>query len=271
MDATTAEEAAPLPPASAGPADVAPALEDQEDDTTNAYVARGLGVADVLAADAADDALTRYKKTLLGSCYSAESDEETRRVVVREVRLIVAGRPDIVIDVSNPDAVASSAANRYVFKEGATYELAIACSVHHEVVLGLRWTQAVSRLGLVVDRDAVVLGAYAPRGAAEPYTYRLPAAEWPSGMLARGQYRCVAALCAAASIAHGKSRLDYLRSACGTRGPRDYDSNLPTHAESPASLAVLQCGHDSIRRRQAHLSQLQIQLSNCARMVGEVT
>ena len=176
-----ADAGAPPEPAAATDADAEPAEP--------AYTARGLNLSDALAADAGDEALRRYKQSLLGDAVLLGADAETRRVVIRSVSLVVDGRPPIVLPLATPDEQAASSAARLVVKEGATYVLRLTFTVHREVVLGLRWSHVVTRLGVPVDRDSVVLGAYAPR-VAPPYEFELPATEWPSGMLARGSYRC---------------------------------------------------------------------------------
>lgn len=146
-------------------------------------------LAALAARTEADAALQRYKESLLGGGAAGAADPETRPVVVREIRVLVDGRPDIVLRVGTPEEVAAAAAAPpLVFKEGATYRLRFVFTVHRDVVLGLRFANVVSRLGVPVDRDALVVGAYAPRGPGAPYDFTTPPAEWPAGLLARGSY-----------------------------------------------------------------------------------
>jgi len=146
------------------PPPAAPAADDSEAPEP-AYEARGLGLADALAKDADDAALARYKAALLGGATTTGGprDAETRRVVIHEVALEAEGRPDIVLPLDSATARQAAAATRIVVKEGATTTLRVRFSVHNEVVLALKWSNVVTRLGVPVDRDALVLGAYAPR------------------------------------------------------------------------------------------------------------
>lgn len=153
-------------------------------------VAPPVALATLLQRDSDDAALERYKASLgvsRGGAAAAASDAEARHVVIHELRVCVEGRPDLVLPLATPAEVKATAAARLRVKEGATYTLRVTFSVHREIVLGLRFSNRVFRMGVPVDSDAVVVGAYAPR--AEPYTYDLlSGAEWPSGMLARGAY-----------------------------------------------------------------------------------
>jgi Rho GDP-dissociation inhibitor len=176
---------------------VAPMVEDDGDaPAADGYVPPPpVDLAALAARTEADAALQRYKESLVGSAATAgvsspaSADPETRPVVVREIRVLVDGRPDVVLRVGTPDEVAATAAAPpLVFKEGATYRLRFVFTVHRDVVLGLRFANVVSRLGVPVDRDALVVGAYAPRGADAPYDFTTPPAEWPAGLLARGGY-----------------------------------------------------------------------------------
>jgi Rho GDP-dissociation inhibitor len=102
------------------------------------------------------------------------------------MRIEVDGRPPIVVPLSTPEAVAAAGAAKLVVKEGAAYTTVLEFSVYRDVVLGLKFTNSVSKMGVRVDRASVMVGSYAPRP--EPYEHRLPPGEWPSGMLARGAY-----------------------------------------------------------------------------------
>ena len=177
----TAHGASPSPPlADAGAAESAP---------THGYTpsSHGVDLLTAAAATEADASLAKYKASLLGGVDVAAvaSDAETRRVVIRGLTIMLdpaeGGRPDMCLPLD-------ASPIRLVVKEGATYTLRITFTVHRDIVLGLTFSNRVTRMGLPVDSDTVVLGAYAPR--AEPYVFDLPPAEWPSGMLARGSYGC---------------------------------------------------------------------------------
>lgn len=163
---------------------------DNEIEESDGYKpAAKVDLATIVSKDADDEALARYKASLLGSAADpskAAADAETRHVVIREIRVLVDGRPDLVMKLSTPEEVKEVEGSKLVVKEGATYRLQFVFTVHRDVVLGLKFSNTVYKLGIPVDKDSVVVGAYAPRP--EPYEFTLPPAEWPSGMLARGNY-----------------------------------------------------------------------------------
>lgn len=143
----------------------------------------------ILAKDAEDPALARYKASLLGQAAQASvlaADTEMRRVVIHELRIMVTGRPDIVLPLDTADNIRAVEANRLVVKEGLSFSTKLIFSIHREVCLGLRFSQKVTRLGVTCDTMNQMIGSYPPR--AEPYEFALPVGEWPSGMLGRGTY-----------------------------------------------------------------------------------
>jgi Rho GDP-dissociation inhibitor len=124
---------------------------------------------------------------LLAGAAAVPADPLGRQVVVRELRIVVEGREDIVIPLATPQGVAAAqAAPKLVVKEGCEHVVRVVFSVYGDIVSGLKLTNSVSKLGVRVDRTVIMLGSYAPRP--EPYTFSAPVAEWPSGMLARGTY-----------------------------------------------------------------------------------
>ena len=81
-------------------------------------------------------------------------------VVIHELRIIVADRPDIVLSLDTPEKVLAVESNRLVVKEGLAFSSKLIFSVHHEVVLGLRFTQKVTRLGMTCDTINQMIGSY---------------------------------------------------------------------------------------------------------------
>lgn len=166
---------------------MAASFAEDDDAAVDTYAsATGLGV-EVLAQNSGDESLERYKRTLLAGASAVAADPLGRQVVIRELRIVVEGREDIVIPLATPqDVAAAQAAPKLVVKEGCEHVVRVVFSVYGDIVSGLKLTNTVSKLGVRVDRTALMLGSYAPRP--EPYTFSTPVAEWPSGMLARGAY-----------------------------------------------------------------------------------
>lgn len=117
------------------------------------------------SASCATTALARYKASLLGQAAQAPgalaADPETRRVVIHELRIIVAGRPDIVLPLDTPERVLAVESQRLVVKEGLAFSTKLIFSVHHDVVLGLRFAQKVTRLGVTCDTINIMIGSCA--------------------------------------------------------------------------------------------------------------
>ena len=109
-------------------------------------------------------ALARYKASLLGQATLPAvlaADPETRRVVIHELRIIVAGRPDIVLPLDTPEKVLAVESHRLIVKEGLAFSTKLIFSVHHDVVLGLRFAQKVTRLGVTCDTINIMIGSCA--------------------------------------------------------------------------------------------------------------
>jgi len=140
--------------------------------------------------DADDEALNRWKASLgLASGSSMGDPSDPRKVVILELALEVCDRPDVVIDLSQPTALAQLTSKPFTIKEGAEYSMRVKFRVQHEVISGLRYLQRVKRKGVTVDRGEEMMGSFAPNTHANPvYEKRFSKEEAPSGMLFRGHY-----------------------------------------------------------------------------------
>lgn len=156
-----------------------------------------------------------YKQSLgiKSDAAAASSSDDPRKVVVISLAMEVAGRPDIVMDVSTPGACCFGRFKRpnemfpfsfflvphlsaavaklqqakpVVIKEGTTYTLKLTFKIQHEIVTGLKYLHVVKRMGLAVDKAEEMVGSYGPQVAS--YEKRFPPDEAPSGMMARGTY-----------------------------------------------------------------------------------
>jgi len=136
--------------------------------------------------DQEDESLRKWKESLglVGGASATSSDP--RKVLVQHLAMEVAGRPDVVLDLSTPEAVEATLKSPMTIKEGIEYRLKIKFFIQHEVVSGLKYLQVVKRKGIRVDKTEEMIGSYGP--AAEAYEKKFLAEEAPSGMLARGHY-----------------------------------------------------------------------------------
>lgn len=141
-------------------------------------------LAEIASQDADDESLRRYKEALLGNFQG--DPNETRRVVLLKLSVVVDGREDICLDLSGD--LSKFKENPIVMKEGTSYKVKIDFRTPNEIVSGLRLMTKVYRKGIVVDKQNHMVGSYGPKP--EPHEFFTPAEEAPSGMIARGKYTC---------------------------------------------------------------------------------
>ena len=163
--------------------------DDAEGSGARAAPTASGSVAVLLAVDAGDESLRRYKASLLGAAAGSASAAPGARVTVHCLRLQVAGRPPIELACGDAAARAAlAAAPPLVVAEGAEYAPSLLFTVEgSDVVLGLVLRTVISNgLGIPLERQRHMLGSYPPDGAR--VEAELPRAAWPAGMLARGTY-----------------------------------------------------------------------------------
>ena len=107
-----------------------------------------------------------------------------RQVIVQKLALIVDGRPDTELDLTQD--LKEIAKKKFVIKEGIKFRIRIDFVVQREIVTGLRYVQKTSRLGMTVDKMKYMVGSYAPK--ATPHSYTTPYEDAPTGMAGRGSY-----------------------------------------------------------------------------------
>ncbi|KAL7693046.1 putative Rho protein GDP-dissociation inhibitor [Plasmopara halstedii] len=148
-------------------------------------------VDELLAKDADDESLRKYKEQLLGSAAHGDRGDTTdgRRVVVVEFKVeLEDGQGDIVYNLDTPAGVEHMRTTPFVMSEGCRYRFIISFRVNHTIVSGLRFHNKVKKT-VLATHDAIVLGSYAPRS--ESYVFTFPRYEWmeaPSGLFYRGKY-----------------------------------------------------------------------------------
>ncbi|XP_054160268.1 rho GDP-dissociation inhibitor 2-like [Oppia nitens] len=143
---------------------------------------------EIINADKEDESLQKYKQTLLGAATQdlviIEADNPNR-VIVKQLALLVEGRPDMVLDLStgNLEAIKKQI---FTIKEGIQYRIRIDFIVQREIVTGLKYQQKIHRHGIQVEKMNQMVGSYAPKVDLQSYTS--PVEEMPSGLLSRGTY-----------------------------------------------------------------------------------
>ncbi|PYH91776.1 E set domain-containing protein [Aspergillus ellipticus CBS 707.79] len=143
--------------------------------------------------DKNDESLNRWKASLgLNTGESIDDPNDPRKCIIKSLALEVAGRDDVVIELSTPASLESLKEKPFKIKEGSTFHIKVVFQVQHEVLSGLKYLQVVKRKGIRVSKDEEMLGSYAPNTTGKPvYEKKFNAEEAPSGMISRGHYNAV--------------------------------------------------------------------------------
>lgn len=145
-------------------------------------------IGEILEADADDEAMRKYKETLLGNASGGEAivvePDNPNNVIVKRLSLLVDGRDPMVLDLSGD----LSTIKKTVFsiKEGVHFKIKIEFFVQREIVAGLKYVQKTTRMGVTVDKMNLMVGSYAPK--AEMHSYTTPGEDAPEGRMGRGTY-----------------------------------------------------------------------------------
>ncbi|KAJ3040806.1 hypothetical protein HDV00_010421 [Rhizophlyctis rosea] len=161
--------------------------DDLAPTTTSGYkVSAKKTAAELAQLDAADESLRKWKESL-GLKAGAGGQAAGPNVVVEALCLEVAGRPDVIVDLSSPEAISRLQNQVVIIKEGVEYRLKIRFRVNHEVISGLKYLHVVKRKGIKVDKMEEMVGSYGP--SPDVYEKKFLMEEAPSGMIARGTYK----------------------------------------------------------------------------------
>ena len=162
-------------------------------DGYNAPVAKSIN--ELLSAegkDGEDDALQRYKASLLGAAAAGGGVKtgDVRRVIIKEISVIfnTDSHPPITFDLTN-EALLAGGIN-FTLKEGCEYRMRLSFIVQNEIVSGLTYKNVVTRGPLPSVKTKEMLGSYGP-DPSKVNVVEFPRREWdeaPSGMMLRGTY-----------------------------------------------------------------------------------
>ncbi|EOD17895.1 RhoGDI, GDI for Rho-like GTPase [Emiliania huxleyi CCMP1516] len=179
--------------------------EAHDDDTSHAAPAKKTLEELMAQKEGEDEAMQRYKMTLLKQD-SFEKTDDPRHVVLMEMRILIEDRDPLVFDLVSPkkDTV-------FVLKEGCKYRIQLSFKVQNEIVSGLKYKHVVKRAMMKVDTHSEMLGSYAP-SKLQVYQVFFPKGEWeeaPSGALARGQYHVKTTFVDDDKVEHLKFKYDF--------------------------------------------------------------
>uniref|UniRef100_A0A0N5AD68 Rho GDP-dissociation inhibitor 2 n=1 Tax=Syphacia muris TaxID=451379 RepID=A0A0N5AD68_9BILA len=157
-------------------------------------------VSEIVATDAEDESLNKYKAKLLGEAKAGPvivDASNPKNVIVHSISLVVKGR-DVITMRLDKDREYDPA---FKIKEGTSYRIQFNFYVQREICAGLKYTQKVTRHSvtalryldikkfsfLLVDKDVFMMGSYAPKTELQSFTS--PLEEAPSGLMHRGKYK----------------------------------------------------------------------------------
>jgi len=143
----------------------------------------------LMEADQDDEALQKYKMALLGQAASGSGtvvvdESDPRKVIVKALALVVEGRDDEVIDLTQ--SLEEIKKRSFTLKEGVKFRIRIDFMVQREIVHGLKYVQKTLKMSIPVDKMTHMVGSYAPK--TEVQSYLTPPEDAPSGMMKRGTY-----------------------------------------------------------------------------------
>lgn len=166
-----------------------------------------LSVAEVLAKDAEDESLQRYKASLLGAAAQGDLGDasDTRKLVVCDFSVIFApeeGRPEINHNLDTKEGLEKLQKEGITMKEGAKFKFRIGFRVYHQILPGLKFINAVSKT-MFTEKEELMVGSYPPSSTANVFEFpRFDYSEAPKGMLYRGKYSCCCSFVDAENVKH---------------------------------------------------------------------
>jgi len=167
--------------------------EDLEPEQTEGFkVAESKTIDEYQKLDQNDESLRKWKESLgLGAGNTISDPSDPRKVIILSLGLEVEGRPDIIIDLSQPGALEQLNKHPFTIKEGATFRMKARFRVQHQILSGLKYVQVVSRMGLK-NKMQEMIGSYSPNTTDKPeYEKKFETETAPSGMVGRGHYEAV--------------------------------------------------------------------------------
>ena len=139
----------PLPPMASSEASFGDG-EETERDGYKAPVKKT--VAELLSSEGKegeDEALQRYKASLLGAAAAGGgTSDDPRRVVITQLDILINGLDPISIDMTKPENIDGSLSVQ--LKEGCEYKTQLTFRIQNELISGLKYKNTVSRGPLAV-------------------------------------------------------------------------------------------------------------------------
>jgi Rho GDP-dissociation inhibitor len=116
-------------------------------------------------------------------------ESDGRQVIIIDLQIQFKGRPefDICIPLRTPEDVKRASETPLTFPEGLAYTQTVSYAVQRDLCMGLKYQNAVYKMGLPVDRQSRMIGSFAAGSKVLAFTF--PEEVVPAGFVARGNYR----------------------------------------------------------------------------------
>lgn len=170
-------------------------------------------IEDILAADANDESLRRYKEALLGEAIHGDKGDQNdpRNLVITEFRVIFAPehkREDLVFNLDSESGLQKLVKEGITMQEGCKFKFRISFRVQHVILVGIRFVSQLSKL-VFSEVDELSLGSYPPSSKIQVFEFpQWDFNEAPSGMLYRGTYRAKNSFIDGDDVTHLKVEYD---------------------------------------------------------------
>lgn len=169
-----------------------------ESDAGNSFKPSDKGhknLSDILAADAGDESLQRYKASLLGSAIHGDTGDKSdpRRLIITEFRVEFSPEealPPIIHDLSTAEGLSKLNAEGITLREGVKFKFKISFRVQHEIVVGIKFINKMTKM-MFSNTEDLALGSYPP-SSSTVQVFEFPKWDYneaPKGMLYRGTYK----------------------------------------------------------------------------------
>jgi Rho GDP-dissociation inhibitor len=103
----------------------------------------------------------------LGTGNDLSDPKDPRTCIILSLGLEVEGRPDIIIDLSEPGSAETLKDKPFTIKEGAKYKMKVVFKVQHHILSGMKYLQVVKRMGVSLKNQEMI-GSYSPNTKDKP-------------------------------------------------------------------------------------------------------
>lgn len=149
---------------------------------------QNLHLKKILEIDTEDDAMVRTKRELLGD-FESLAITPGEKAKLDLIKLTIICESENVKHDYNASELGSIAIR---IKEDVEFDIILDVKVSNDLLLGLRYSHILKKMGIEVDKVSEMIGSYPPKR--EVQQLRIKNLQAPKGLLGRGRYAVSAAL-----------------------------------------------------------------------------